>query len=180
MSNSISNLFIKEALKTESKNFVEIINRLSEPRTIRLLHSSMGLVTEAGELLDALKKFIFYGKDLDLINIKEEIGDSQWYTAIALDEIGNSYEEIWALVIKKLQARYKGKFNKEGAISRDLEIEREVLENNINIEVVHWLGDVESTKVLCNKMNTGDKFTLNEELLTCQDCIALLKNGSDF
>lgn len=197
MSNSISNLFIKEALKTESPITPELINRLTEERTIRLLHGVMGLVTEAGELMDAIKKFIFYGKDLDLVNIKEELGDSNWYQAIILDEIGNSYEEIWALVIKKLQARYKGKFNKEGAINRDLDNERIVLENDnfseliestlkevkmeiIDPPVVHWLADTDVLSVLCNNRQNDEKYTLDRKLLTCQNCIALLYNGSDF
>jgi len=132
MNNSISDLFIKEAIKTEAPITPELISRLTEDRTIRLLHASMGMVTEAGELLDALKKFIFYGKDLDLVNIKEEGGDSQWYFALLLDELNYSYEEIWALVIKKLQARYKGKFNEEGAVNRDLNNEREILEEGLH------------------------------------------------
>lgn len=195
MNNSISNLFIKEALKTEAPITDELINRLTEPRTIRLLHAAMGMSTEAGELLDALKKFIFYGKDLDLVNIKEELGDNNWYQAIMLDEIDYSYEEIWALVIKKLQARYKGNYNKEGAINRDLNNERSILENDnlgklangiansIKMEIVdpivHWLADVNSLKVLCGHKKDGDKFTLDENLLTCRDCIALHYNGSD-
>lgn len=135
MSKSISEIFIKEAIRTEAPITAELINRITEERTIRLLHASIGLATEAGELLDALKKFIFYGKDLDIVNIKEEGGDSQWYFALLLDELGYSYEEIWALVIKKLQARYEGKFNKEGAINRDLINERNILESEIPLNI---------------------------------------------
>src|ERR1044071_7421593 len=132
MSKSISEMFIKEAIRTEAPITPELVNRLTEERTIRLLHASIGMVTEAGELLDALKKFIFYGKDLDLVNIKEELGDSNWYQALALDEIGNSYEEIWAMVIKKLQARHGNQYNAERVINRDLDNERRVMEDALN------------------------------------------------
>lgn len=253
MSNSISELFIKEALKTESPITPELINRLTEERTIRLLHAAMGMTTEAVEFLDAMKKFIFYGKDLDLVNIAEELGDSDWYKAIAHDELGRSFEEIWAMVIKKLQMRYKGSFNVEGAINRDLNAERNILEKDcfyhyklsqdvacgyspatlvtynprkvtcmdcikaikvnygLNKEdtnpmhpeeagtifkddqleikifdqpVIHWLSDVDRFFVLCTgqklNMESVDKFTLDKLLVNCQNCIALLQNGSDF
>ena len=129
---SISDFFIKECLKTESRNFDEIIERLKQPRTIRLLHSALGLSTEANEFLDGLKKWIFYGKELDLINLAEEQGDSFWYHAIAADELGKSFEEIQIAVIKKLQARYQGKFSSLNAVFRDLSNEREILENNLH------------------------------------------------
>ena len=72
--------YVENVLRTESPGNSETVARLTEPQTIRLLHAAMGMVTEAAELLDMLKKHIFYGKILDLINAKEEIGDSQWYS----------------------------------------------------------------------------------------------------
>jgi hypothetical protein len=44
----------------------------------RILHGAIGLCTEAGELLDAFEK----NTGLDLVNIKEELGDIYWYLAI--------------------------------------------------------------------------------------------------
>jgi NTP pyrophosphatase (non-canonical NTP hydrolase) len=46
-----------------------------------LLHMKMGLMTEIGEILDALKKHIAYGKELDVVNMREEWGDAMWYIA---------------------------------------------------------------------------------------------------
>lgn len=122
--------FIKLALKTESNDFETIIHRLQSVRTLRILHASMGLVTEAAEIMDALKKFIFYGKELDIVNLKEELGDSDWYKAIVIDELGSSQEEIWQMVINKLKTRYGDKFNEESALNRKLDIERQTLEDN--------------------------------------------------
>lgn len=45
-------------------------------------HAAYGLVTESGELIDNYKRHIFYGKELDLTNLKEEIGDLLWYVAV--------------------------------------------------------------------------------------------------
>lgn len=124
--------FIELALRTESNNFPEIVERLANPKNIRLLHAAMGLCTEANEFLDAMKKFIFYGKPIDEVNLAEEIGDSDWYKAIACDVLDKSFEEIWAAVINKLAKRYGGDFNIEGAINRDLGKERSILENSLN------------------------------------------------
>lgn len=103
-------------------------SRLSNKRMTRLLHAAMGLQTEAGELTDALKRHIFYGKDLDETNLKEESGDLMWYLAILAEELGTTLEALQEQNIKKLQARFPNKFTEEDALERDLEAEREVLE----------------------------------------------------
>ena len=54
----------------------------------RLLHYSLGIAGEAGELVDAVKKHVQYGKDLDIANIKEEIGDVIIYVVMLADKLG--------------------------------------------------------------------------------------------
>jgi hypothetical protein len=61
--------YIHGCLRTLSADMPAIKERLSDESTIHLLHAATGMVTEAGELLDMLKKHIFYGKDLDLVNL---------------------------------------------------------------------------------------------------------------
>ena len=113
--------YIKDAIRTESsKVFLE--------GKKRLLHAGIGIATESGEFLDALKKAIFYGKELDRVNLKEELGDLLWYIAIAMDELGTDFETEMERNIKKLKARYPEKFRKEDALERDLEKERGILE----------------------------------------------------
>ena len=120
--------YIKNVLKTESSDFPEIGKRLNTVKSIRLLHGSIGVATESGELLDAIKKHLFYGKPLDEVNLKEEIADCLWYISVMLDELDSSFEEVMETNIEKLKARYGDKFNEEGAVNRDLKIEREILE----------------------------------------------------
>jgi NTP pyrophosphatase (non-canonical NTP hydrolase) len=120
--------YIESVLKTESSDFELIAQRLNDPKTLRFLHATIGMVTEAAELIDGLKKYIFYGKPIDTINLKEEIGDNQWYTAIALHNLGSSYEEIWLMNIAKLAKRYGIRFTEDGAVTRDLSAERYILE----------------------------------------------------
>ena len=121
--------YIEQAKRTESVNFSDIAKRLNTPKMMRLLHGAMGVSTEAGELLDAIKKHVYYGKPLDEVNIFEEIGDLFWYLAILSDELGFDFEKIMAKNIDKLQARYKDKFSEESAINRNLNKERSTLQH---------------------------------------------------
>jgi len=120
--------YIKNAVKTESIDFKSMDERLSKDGLKRLLHAGMGLSTEAGEFLDALKKHIFYGKELDRVNLAEEMGDVFWYCAIVASELGINFEDVMDKNIEKLQARYGEKFSEEKADSRDLTKERDILE----------------------------------------------------
>lgn len=118
--------YIEQALLTES-NIGSTM--LSESNT-RLLHAGIGMATESGEFLDALKKHIFYGKPLDIVNLKEELGDLFWYMAIACDVIGTDFESEMRRNIAKLRLRYGHKFSQYDAENRSLDKEREVLEND--------------------------------------------------
>ena len=96
----------------------------------RVMHASMGLVTEAGELMDMLKKHLMYGKPFDKVNLSEELGDCAWYLALAATACGLNLEDIMAQNIAKLRARYPEKFEAHQALVRDLEKERAVLEQH--------------------------------------------------
>ena len=120
--------YIKNAIRTESTDFTAMDERLGQDGTKRLLHAGIGMATEAGEFLDSLKKHIFYGKELDRVNLKEEMGDLFWYLAIACDELGVEFEPLMETNIAKLKARYGEKFTEERAEKRDLETERQILE----------------------------------------------------
>jgi NTP pyrophosphatase (non-canonical NTP hydrolase) len=120
--------YIENVLKTENVNHKAITLQLMPPETQRLLHGAMGVVTEAGELMDSLKKQIFYGAEPDKVNIKEEIGDLFWYIGILCDTLGMTFEEVFETNVAKLKARYGEKFNETDALNRDLGKEREILE----------------------------------------------------
>jgi NTP pyrophosphatase (non-canonical NTP hydrolase) len=96
-----------------------------------LLHGAMGVCTEGGELLDAMKKHEFYGKPIDWINVKEELGDIFWYLAIGCRAANISLEEVAETNIAKLKRRYPDRFTSAAAINRDISAERAVLEESI-------------------------------------------------
>lgn len=84
-----------------------------------LIHAVVCLAGEVGELNEAVKKAMFYGKPLDEANLKEEAGDILWYIAGPLCRaLGVTLESIAADNVAKLQKRYPEKYTDAAAIAR--------------------------------------------------------------
>lgn len=95
-----------------------------------LLHATLGTATEAGEMVEHLYDVIFKGKPLDLINMREEVFDGQWYHAMFCRVAGITFDEGQRENIAKLRKRFPDKFTTEAANVRDLDAERQVLEGH--------------------------------------------------
>lgn len=93
-----------------------------------ILHCLVGLQTEIGELADPFKKGIYYGKEVDLVNVGEEIADSLWYIVNLCRLTGINLDQQLKNNIQKLKVRFPDKFTSENAINRNLELERKELE----------------------------------------------------
>lgn len=119
--------------KNEGSVLPEITDDLLDDKTIRNLHGVVGITTESGELIEALLKRFFTGLEIDSVNMMEEAGgDVPWYQAILADANGYTFDQGQEAVIKKLQARFPDKFTEGHAINRNLETERNVLEQGYN------------------------------------------------
>lgn len=92
------------------------------------LHMAMGLVTEAGEVMDIFKRKHAYNREIDYVNLKEELGDVLWYIANFCNIHGWDMEDIMDVNINKLQIRFPEKFTEFHALNRDLQQERKILE----------------------------------------------------
>jgi len=123
--------YSKLALVTEPLETEEVAKRLALRNTIRLLHASFGVSSESGEVADAIKRFVFYGKPIDRINLIEEAGDLLWYINVLLNAVDSTFDEAMERNIAKLKARYGDKFTEEKALNRNLTKERGVLEGGI-------------------------------------------------
>ena len=95
-----------------------------------ILHAILGVATESGELLDAVKKSIFYDQPLDYTNLDEEFGDNQFYTMLYCIERNIDLHELLLMNIRKLRKRYGDKWSQGAALERDLKGEREALETD--------------------------------------------------
>lgn len=98
---------------------------------IRLLHSAVGLIGDLGEFASAVEKWLFYGQQLDVTNIKEELGDCMWYIAEACNALDLDLgKDVMEPNIRKLQKRYPEKFSEELALekNRNRATERAIIE----------------------------------------------------
>lgn len=97
---------------------INVLDTLT-PEKVNFWHGATGVATEAGELLDAAKKFCIYNKPLDRINVIEELGDIEFYLEQVRQEIGISREETLIANMDKLGERYKNfKYTDQAAITR--------------------------------------------------------------
>jgi NTP pyrophosphatase (non-canonical NTP hydrolase) len=95
-----------------------IVDQLT-PEKADLMHAVVGVSGEAGELLDAVKKFTIYGKTLDMANMIEELGDLEFYLRRVRQIIGVSHSEVLIANMQKLGERYSsGSYSDEQAIAR--------------------------------------------------------------
>lgn len=68
------------------------------PHDQQVKHALLGLVTEIGELADAIKRHAIYDKPLDKVNVMEECADCWWYLNLFMHEkhIGPSLvDSVW-------------------------------------------------------------------------------------
>ena len=112
-----------------SINYSDMVKALTKPgRAIvegitpdkaNILHMAVGISGEAGELLDAIKKHVIYGKPLDWVNVVEELGDLEFYMEGLRQATGISRDEVLRANMAKLGARYQaGKYTDVAAIER--------------------------------------------------------------
>lgn len=127
--NEVSSPNIVVSTKTNTMTHTELVAALAKPgqeiiagltpETANLTHMAMGVAGEAGELLDAVKKHVIYGKPLDIENVIEELGDIEFFLEGIRQQLGVSREECLASNIEKLQRRYpQGRYADRDAITR--------------------------------------------------------------
>ena len=114
---------IQEYQKKASRTNANLENHIMDN-----IHMVLGMQTESAEIADVFKKHIAYKKEIDWVNVKEELGDVLWYVANMCNLNGWDMRDILNTNIKKLELRYPEKFTTENAINRDLEKERKILE----------------------------------------------------
>lgn len=96
----------------------EILQSLT-PAKVNVLHMTLGIVGEAGELSEAIKKNVAYNKPLDRENVIEELGDIEFYLEGLRQGLGIDRDETLSANYAKLGKRYDGlKFSDAAANER--------------------------------------------------------------
>lgn len=83
-----------------------------------ILHATLGIASEAGELTSSVKAWLAYGKELDVKNIVEEMGDLMWFIALMCKRLNVPMEQVAVNNIAKLYERYPEKYSDKDALAR--------------------------------------------------------------
>jgi NTP pyrophosphatase (non-canonical NTP hydrolase) len=106
----------------------------NHPLSTRLLHATIGLQGEVGELAGAIERWLYYNQPLDSVNVVEELGDCLWYIALACNALGVPMADVMDRNIAKLVKRFPEKYTELAAVeeNRNRKAERAVLEQTGN------------------------------------------------
>ena len=70
-----------------------------------IIHAAFGLASEVGEIADAMKRDMAYGKPYDPVNLMEEAGDILWYVSLLCNGLGITLQQCAEMNIAKLLER---------------------------------------------------------------------------
>ena len=124
----------------------------------RIQQGIIGAATETGELLDALKKHMFQGRPIDVINIKEECGDLWFYMTELMATIDTNIFDVMEMNVAKIKQRYPDGFKIQKSIDRDTDQERKILEGRKDPPQVFSDDSLTAKKACCG--NCAKRLTL--------------------
>ena len=107
----------KHFVGTRAKSGDEISATFT-PLKANLTHAALGIAGESGELVDAIKKYVMYEKDLDLNNVIEELGDLEFYMEMLRNTLHITRDQTLTHNIEKLSVRYKDGYSDKQAQER--------------------------------------------------------------
>lgn len=121
MNNAYANMVM--TLAKDGQKFIDDLT----PASAHALHMAIGVSGEAGELLDAVKKYAVYVKPIDRENVIEELGDLEFYMEGLRQGLGILREETLTANTLKLSKRYTDKkfSNEQAQLRADKETNNE-------------------------------------------------------
>ncbi|MBG9611693.1 nucleoside triphosphate pyrophosphohydrolase family protein [Bacillus cereus] len=95
----------------------------------RVSNAALGLIGEAGEVADIVKKAMYHGhgfqpahcpgeEDGNIYKLALELGDIMYYVSIMAHELGYTLQDIAEMNIEKLAKRYPDGFSREASQAR--------------------------------------------------------------
>jgi NTP pyrophosphatase (non-canonical NTP hydrolase) len=100
------------------KSGQDVLDSLT-PMKCDISHAAYGIGTECGELMDAVKKHIYYNREIDRANVVEELGDLEFYMQALRSRLNITREETLKHNMEKLAERYKDyKYSDKAATDR--------------------------------------------------------------
>ena len=105
---------------TAQEYIAEVLRTYAGKETVedKLILGSLGLAGESGEVIDAIKKHLYAGHDLDGDALLMEIGDVLWYLALLCSIFGWTLDDALKVNVEKLHRRFPDGFSCERSINR--------------------------------------------------------------
>lgn len=75
------------------------------PERHAIVYPTLGLIGEAGEISEKIKKWLRGDKELDKEALLKELGDPLWYLASLADDLGFTLQEVVDANVEKLTSR---------------------------------------------------------------------------
>ena len=75
------------------------------PEKHAIIYLTLGLVGEAGEISEKVKKYLRGDKPLDREGLLKELGDPLWYIASLADDLGFTLQDVVDANVEKLTSR---------------------------------------------------------------------------
>ncbi|MGL5345841.1 MAG: nucleoside triphosphate pyrophosphohydrolase family protein [Peptostreptococcaceae bacterium] len=101
--------------------FKEYQNQVQRTRSFNeseLTNYTLGLVCEAGEFGDIIKKHLYHNHELDVEEVVKELGDVMWYLSNICNVLDIQLSDVATGNIDKLKKRYPNGFSSEDSINR--------------------------------------------------------------
>lgn len=86
----------------------------------QLANMIMGVQGESGEVADIIKKHLYQGHELDILHIREEIGDTMFYIVNLCNILYIELEDLLYENNNKLLKRFPEGFSKERSVNREI------------------------------------------------------------
>lgn len=100
------------------KQYQNEAERTANPHDGALVNYALGIAGEAGEVADMVKKAVFHGHELDMNDMRKELGDVLWYLSNIAAQVEIDLEEVAMMNIIKLKERYPDGFDTEKSKNR--------------------------------------------------------------
>lgn len=75
------------------------------PERHAIVYPALGMIGEAGEVSEKVKKWLRGDRDLDKEDLIKEIGDVMWYAASLADDLGYTLQDVIEANVAKLSSR---------------------------------------------------------------------------
>lgn len=87
-------------------NYQEFVREMKVyPEKHAVVYPTLGLIGEAGEISEKIKKWLRGDRELDKEALLKELGDPLWYIAALADDLGFTLQEVVDANVAKLSSR---------------------------------------------------------------------------